>query len=92
MIINWIFEGCAICETFSHRTKPYIEDPILNPNRPSGLFAGKVHRTISLSLSTPGKGLTHGLKASKIGSFAFAKLKLNIFRRFSCLRNFSKKQ
>ena len=49
---------------------PVYEDLSLNPGRPSGLFAGKVLWTISLSLSTPGKGLTFDLKVSKFGSFA----------------------
>ena len=56
---------------------PFYEDPSRIPGRPSGLFAGKVLWTISLPLSTPGKGLTHDLKVSKYGSFANAKLKFH---------------
>ena len=54
---------------------PFYEDPSRIPGRPSGLFAGKVLWTISLPLSTPGKGLTYDLKVFKCGSFANAKLK-----------------
>ena len=56
---------------------PFNEDLSRIPGRPSGLFAGKVLWTISLPLSTPGKGLTHDLKVSKYGSFANAKLKFH---------------
>ena len=54
---------------------PFYEDLSRIPGRPSGLFAGKVLWTISLSLSTPGKGLTVDLKVSKYGSFISVPLK-----------------
>ena len=65
-----VLKVVPLAKLLPHAHFPVNEDPSRIPDRPSGLFAGKVLWTISLSLSTPGKGLTIDLKVSKFGSFA----------------------
>ena len=72
-----VLKVVPLAKLLPHAHFPVNEDPSRIPDRPSGLFAGKVLWTISLPLSTPGKGLTHDLKVSKYGSFANAKLKFH---------------
>ena len=65
MIIYWIFEGCAVCETFSHRTKPYIEDPILNPAVPPGCSLEKSTGLFPYRSRPRGKDLPTALRPLK---------------------------